>query len=338
MQERGHLIRTELALEIRDRLPSLMKAFDGIFDDLAVEGSDGIGRKTEAPWVRLFSRAMSPNPREGFYLVIHFSADGLAIFFTVGCGSTIWSGGDLRPVSDDELKRRTSWARSVIEQRWGTIAPYHDQIVLGANAPLPRTFEKATAIAQRIPVDQLSSTDLDSILFGAAERLGQIYLAQLDQRDVSQGDQDSNDIAAIAKPLKVQRRGQGVGLTVAERKAVELRAMALALEYLTAQGYRCKDTSATESFDLLANRDGVSVKVEVKGTTSDLCDSILMTKNEVELHRDEKGSTGLIIVSKIKLTRGQKAPLAEDGLVEALLFWDIDRWSADPIAFKVSRA
>ena len=138
MQERGHLIRTELVQAIRDRLPTIQTAFDEVFDDLAVEGSDGIGRKTEAPWVRLFSKTMSPNPRDGFYLVIHFAANGAAVFFTVGCGSTVWRGGDLRPVSDEELKRRTSWARSVIEQRWKTIEPYQDQIILGANAPLPR--------------------------------------------------------------------------------------------------------------------------------------------------------------------------------------------------------
>lgn len=337
MQERGYLIRTKLAQAIRDRLPVMQRAFDNVFDDLAVEGSDGIGRKTEAPWVRLFSRTMSPNPREGFYLVIHFAADGSAVFITVGCGSTIWSGGDLRAVSDDELERRTSWARSVIEQRWKTLAPYQDQIVLGAKAALPRTFEKATAIARRVPVGELASTDLEEVIFGAAKRLGEIYLAQLDQRDVSQGDQDASDIAAIAKPLRIQRRRQGIGLTAAERKAVELRAMTLAIECLTAQGYQCKDTSATESFDLVASKAGVSIKVEVKGTTSDICDSVLMTRNEVDLHRSEKGATGLVIVSKIKLVRDLHEPRADGGSVEALLGWDIDQWSAEAIAFQVSR-
>ncbi len=338
MKERGHLIRHELAQELRDRLPNLQKAFDGVFDDLEVEGSDGIGRKTEAPWVRLFSKAMSPNAREGFYLVIHFAANGSAVYFTVGCGSTVWSRGDLRPVSDDELMRRTAWARSVIEQRWETISPYHDKIALGAHAPLPRTFEKATAIALRVPVGSLSTADLDAVLFGAAERLGEVYIAQLEQRDVSQGDQDANEVASIARPLTPLRRRQGFGLTASERKAVELRAMKLATEYLKGKGYQCHDTSSTESFDLLATQPGVEFKIEVKGTTSDLCDSILMTKNEVELHRNEKGSTGLVIVSKIKLIRDPKQPRAEGGSVEMLLHWDIDQWSTEPIAFQVSRA
>mgnify|MGYP000266982364 CR=1 FL=1 len=144
-------------------------------------------------------------------------------------------------------------------------------------------------------------------------------------------------MVAIARPLKVQRNRQGMGLTGPERKAVELRAMLLAVEYLTSNGYQCKDTSSTESFDLMATSAGVSIKVEVKGTTSDLCDSVMMTKNEVELHKNEKGKTGLIIVSKIKLNRDPAAPTATGGSVESLLEWDIDQWVTEPIAFQVSR-
>lgn len=40
------LIRSELPLELRVRLPKVSQEFDPLFDDLGVEGSDGIGRKT----------------------------------------------------------------------------------------------------------------------------------------------------------------------------------------------------------------------------------------------------------------------------------------------------
>lgn len=336
MQERGRLIRTDLADELKSRLPALQSAFDSVFDDLAVEASDGIGRKTEAPWVRVFSKTMSPNPREGFYLVVHFAADGSAVFITVGCGSTIWSGGDLRAIPDDELKARTSWARTVVTQRFKTLSPFTDEINLGAKAPLPKTFEKATALAKRITRNDLQSVDLELLLYAAAQRLGEIYLAQLDQRDVSQGDQDAEEVIAIAKPLRRGRR-QGQGLNAAERKVVELQAMAIAIEYLKKHGYECQDTSASESFDVLATKMGTSMKVEVKGTTSDLCDSIMMTRNEVDLHRNEKGQTGLLIVSKIRLVRSDHGPTASSGEVEDLLQWDIDAWVADPIAFQISR-
>lgn len=337
MQERGDLIRSALPRELRDRLHVLRQAFDPLFDDLAVDGSDGIGRKTEAPWVRIYSKAMSPTPREGYYIVIHFSADGGACFFTIGCGSTIWSGGDLRPISDLQLGAKTSWARFVVKARWGTLAPFADAIDLGARAALPRTFEKATAIARRIPVDSIDGLDLDGLIFAAAERLSAIYLAQIDRRDLAPGDQAVGDLATIVKPLRQRTRAQGIGLTGPERRSVELRAMFLATQYLQSEGFDCVDKSAVESFDILARRNGQALKIEVKGTTSELCDSILMTRNEIELHRRERGSTGLLIVSRIRLDRNSAIPSASGGVVEALMQWEIDEWILEPVAFQVRR-
>ncbi|WP_232462585.1 MrcB family domain-containing protein [Bordetella genomosp. 9] len=337
MQERGHLIRIDLVQELRNRLLELSRAFDPLFDDLAAEGSDGIGRKTEAPWVRVYSKAMSPSPREGFYVVIHFSADGTACFFTIGCGSTVWSGGDLRPISDTQLTAKTSWARSIIKQRWETLAPFTDTIALGARALLPKTFEKATAIARRIAIDSISDFDLDELLFSAAERLSAIYLAQLDQRDMAPGDQDALEVTGIIKPLHPRSRAQGIGLTTTERKAVELHAMHVATEFLRSEGFTCDDKSAIESFDILARRGEQELKIEVKGTTSDLCESILMTRNEIELHRRKKGTTGLLIISQVQLNRSDAEPIASGGIIDAFIPWDIDQWALEPIAYQVRR-
>ena len=60
MKERGYLVRTELAGKLRETLPALKKAFDPLFDDLAVDSSDGIGRKTEAPWADYFHQLCHP--------------------------------------------------------------------------------------------------------------------------------------------------------------------------------------------------------------------------------------------------------------------------------------
>ncbi len=337
MQERGVLIRSDLAGEIRERLPRLQKALDPLFDDLAVEASDGIGRKTEAPWVRLFSKTMSPNPREGFYMVIHFAANGSAVYITLGCGSTIWRAGSLIPVLDEELSARTGWAKQVILGKWGTVEPFSDAINLVAKAPLPRTFEKATSVAKKVLADQIDSTDFDRLLFDAVERLSEIYLAQLESRDISLGDQVAEEIISISKPLKKRSGRQGFSLSAPQRKAVELRAMHLAVEYLVNAGYDYSDTSATESFDILAKQGEEVLKIEVKGTTSDFCDSVVMTRNEVDLHRTEKGKTGLVIVSKISLDKDKESPSASGGVVDAMLKWDIDGWTADPIAYQVSK-
>lgn len=335
MQERGSLVRTALADELRARIPVLQNSFDPVFDDLSVEASDGIGRKTEAPWVRLFSKTMSPNPREGFYIVLHFAANGSACFITIGCGSTTWSGGDLRAIPDEELSIKTSWAKSVIKKRFSSLEPFEEEISLGAIAPLPRTFEKATALAKKISMESLAGEDIDLLLTQAATRLNEIYLAQLDRRDIPLGDQEIEEVVAIAKPLR-PGRSQGLGLSASERKAVEMCAMKVATKHLEGIGFRVKDVSARESYDLLATSGEREIKVEVKGTTSDLCDVIMMTKNEVDLHRRERGKTGLFIVSRIQLDRGVN-PSASGGQLEAMLDWDIDTWMTDPIAFRLSR-
>ena len=49
MQERGALIRSSLVQDLRDELPSIAPSFGDLAQELSVEGSDGIGRKTEAP-------------------------------------------------------------------------------------------------------------------------------------------------------------------------------------------------------------------------------------------------------------------------------------------------
>jgi MrcB-like, N-terminal domain/Domain of unknown function (DUF3883) len=337
MQERGRLIRKELVEAMRLSIPNLQPAFDEVFDDLAVEGSDGIGRKTEAPWVRLYSKSMSPSPREGFYLVIHFAADGASVFITLGCGGTVWQGGDLTPVSDKELNARTSWARSVVRERWSSLHPMDDEMNLGARASLPRTFEKATVLAKHVGIGEIYQVDLESIFFCAAERLGEIYLAQMDRRDISPGETDAEEVQAVAKPLSERYARQGRGLSAADRRIVELRAMQVALEHLGMEGFKCKDTSATEAFDILAIRAGTMLKIEVKGTTSDLCDSVMMTRNEVDLHRAEKGSTALFIVSRIRLLNIEGVRTGSGGVLEAMYAWDMDKWNIEPIAYQLTR-
>jgi hypothetical protein len=224
----------------------------------------------------------------------------------------------------------------VLRKKWSRPEPFNDTISLGAKASLPLTFEQATAIASRIGIDRLGSTDVESLVFQACLRLNEIYLAQLDKRHLSLGDQDIEVMSNLLRPLKGGQR-QGRGLSAADKKSVELRAMVLATEHLLGLGFKCKDTSATESYDILAKSGDAVIKVEVKGTTSDLCDSVLITKNELELHRRERGSTALIIVSGIRLNRADGNTTSDGGIVEALIGWDIDQWIMEPIAFHIFR-
>ena len=59
-----------------------------------------------------------------------------------------------------------------------------------------------------------------------------------------------------------------------------------------AKGWVVKDTSANRPYDFECTRGDEHLYVEVKGTTSD-GRSIVLTKNEVDLHLDEHPGTAL---------------------------------------------
>ncbi|QUD86966.1 MrcB family domain-containing protein [Phenylobacterium montanum] len=337
MQERSRLIRQALPAAFRGLENDLRAALGGFADTFTVGASDGIGRKTEAPWVRICAASMSPTPRDGFYVVVHFAADGSAVFVTIGCGSTIWANGELRAVSDEELTKRRAWARSVLEERFGSIAPFTDEIRLGARAALPKTFEKATAVAKRIEVSDLDDDAFRYLLIRATRMLRALYHAQRQGSHLNAATLAEAQLEAISRPSRAAIAGQGFRLSAAERKAVELRAMEAARGWLESAGYRARDVSGSASFDFEALKSGDLVKVEVKGTTGEGSDAIFMTKNEVDLHTSERGRTGIIIVSNIKLDRRSGEPVGLGGDLFCDMAWDIEAWDKVPMAFKLVR-
>ena len=95
---------------------------------------------------------------------------------------------------------------------------------------------------------------------------------------------------AAGRPKRPSRR-RGRGLSGPERKAVEIRAMSAAAEYLDSRGWTdIEDVSASESFDFRASNESSTIKVEVKGTTS-AGESVVLTRNEVELHLEDFPTT-----------------------------------------------
>ncbi|MEQ9435653.1 DUF3578 domain-containing protein [Hyphomonas sp.] len=337
MQRRGVLIRSALPDAVRAFEADLRNDLEEFGDDFIIDASDGIGRKTEAPWVRVASKRMSGSAREGFYLVVHFSRDGSAFWITIGFGSTLWTNGELRPFPDEELARRRSWARQEISHRFGTLAPFEDVISLGASANLPRVFEKATAIARRFDPATASESDIVAAIRDGVKRLVPLYRGQTVGANLTGSQLAEIEIEEVSNPVRAGSNAQGFGLSGPERRVIELRAMALAREWLLAHGYTARDCSATASYDFAASRDGRELKVEVKGTTSSALDGFVMTRNEVELHTREQGETILILVSSIRLDRSGAEPIATGGLVEVLQGWDIGTFSLEPMAYRVTR-
>lgn len=337
MKERGRLIRRVLADDLRALEKPLAAALGPFGHDFFVQGSDGITRKTELAWTRFCSKEMSPRPTDGFYVVLHFSTDGSGVNIAVGCSSSKFQNGSSIPLPLDQLDERCDWARRIVLESRGTLEPFTDTNNFGANAPLPKSFERASAIVKKIAYDDIEDSVMERHLVEAAEMLRMIYVAQNQGRELSPADQNELAMQDITRPASKASRGQGFGLTAAERVAVELRAMDITEEWLRSEGYKPKNTAAKKPYDFEAKKGGEVLCVEVKGTTSDTADAIGMTHGEVALHRQEKGHTALMLVTGIRLDKKQSPPVASGGTLEPLLAWDIDQWLLKPTVFRVSR-
>ena len=340
MKERGELVRNDLVHALRGYEARFRDALGRYSTDWHIHGRDGSGRKPEAPWVRICSKKMSPRATEGFYVVIHFSANGSSVFVTIGHGSNTWhTNGSLIPFKPAELAEIVGLGRKILNEHFVSMSPFVDEIRLGAKKAGPRNFERATVCAKQIPIDELTDNLFVDYVVRALEMLSVIYEAVAlgaGQDAATLGERDTD---YLNNPLKRPRVGQGFGASAIDKKAIELCAMSQAEVWLKAEGFiNIKDCSAKEPYDFIALRDSKVWKVEVKGTTADRGDSILMTSNEVELHQSERGSTVIVIVSGISLDRSGKAPVASGGTIWADVAWDIDAsWSLLPTAFRVTR-
>jgi hypothetical protein len=113
-------------------------------------------------------------------------------------------------------------------------------------------------------------------------------------------------------------------LSSIQRKAIELRAMKLARQALRDEGWKViRDMSANNSFDFLCERPSRKLYVEVKGTTSN-GQQVVLTRNEVELHRSKAPNNALIIVKGIKLS-GKGRATATGGSVHKFQPWLISK-------------
>ncbi|OBJ53405.1 hypothetical protein A9W95_18255 [Mycobacterium sp. 1423905.2] len=77
-------------------------------------------------------------------------------------------------------------------------------------------------------------------------------------------------------------------------------------------GFTTEDVGATLSYDVHATKRRKVVKVEVKGTTTDGA-AVVLTRNEVNLHRLEYPNNALAVVRNITLNRSGDRPVASGG-------------------------
>lgn len=340
MQERGELVRDALPTALRRFTPELATKLNIGEEDVGVGGRDGSGRKTAIPWVRIFSRERSPDPRNGWYLVLLFHSEGDKLYLCLSHGSTDWTGGEFKPKPAEEVAPLMQWASKLLEPFFNAHSELRSKIDLGRRGKLGRPYEASTPVAKLYDISNLPTEAAfveDLMMF--AEMLRRIYeqedLGRLPNSGASEFRKVQEEFKAVAEGART-KGGQGFGLTASERRAVEERAMRVAESHLASKGYACEVTSAWAPYDIIASNDDEELIVEVKGTTS-AGTQIILTANEVDVHRQRYPANALYVVHSIELTREATGvtPVATGGVLVISKPWDISQCEMKALAYQV---
>lgn len=336
MARRGILIRRALPTQLESHGAALRAALGKFGEDAKAEGKDNQGQMARIPWVRWHSASRSPSATSGWYVVYLFHPDGSGVSLCLSHGSTEIVGTGFVNRSDAEVAELMTWAASVL----GTEFERDPDIRLGVRLgsfDLARGYERTTVASKfypagRLPPDEALVADLTRFM-GPLAKLYQAQALGLSPGSISEellGQFD--ELERVASPLKVRPKGQG-RLPPALRKLVELHAMGIAKQWLIDEGFEYEDVSSSDSCDFRARRDGEEWVIEVKGTTGGL-GNILLTRNEISLHRVSHPRNALLVVHDITLTGADTNPSVQGGELTAFSPWLIEDERMIPIAYQ----
>ncbi len=333
MTRRGVLVRQIIPLELRRFAGKLAANLRIDQNHVQIRGSDGVGQKTPYCWTRIASDLHSPDPRHGWYLVFLFDAEGQGVYLSLNQGTTVWDGIGFNPQDPSVLAERVRWARSVLPEINET-PRLKKQIQLGGRGPLGRAYEAGNVASFLYSSGQVPIGDqIDADIATLSKWLGSLYSA--DELGRAPGQRTPEEIATLdaASPRPVRKtRGQGRGLSSAERAAVEKHAMNIAAEYFCALGYEVRDTSVDQPYDLQVRKGEESIIVEVKGTTS-LGEIIVITAGELRAQRRAHPNNALVVVHSIDLNRNGDKPEASGGTLAVTRPWAIVDNDLEPLAY-----
>ena len=344
MQRRGILIREEIAASLNDNLERFRSKYEIAIEDLFVQGKDGDGNKAEIPWVRLASKELSPKATKGWYVVFLFSATGSNCYLSLGHASTTYDG------NSTEKRYQKALPPEVAEglMNWGREKLHLDQVInprlkfsrnLESKGNLAEAYDRTSLCGfeyrkESIPADEQILKDVEFLL----ELLSKIYLLQETDATIPGSDSPEHQeaIAAIAqaagRDLTGPRRQGRSRLPQAHKKVIEEHAVEVAIKHLEGEGFtNIKDVGKNHSYDIAAKLNGIDFYIEVKGTMS-LGEKVVLTKNEVLLHRQEYPNNALIVVSKIDLNRSEP-PSAKGGKVLFISPWKIADSDLEPLGY-----
>ena len=339
MQRRGVLIRHFGPSALEEERDEFARVFQVERGGVVIEGRDGTGPKSEIPWFRYGSQAMSPRATDGWYCVYLFCADGSAVYLSLTCGSTNWNGSSFVPRNSDELRSLASWGKSVAAQELAelSVASRISSMPMELRAtrsPLGPAYELSSALsvkydAERIPEPAVLLSDARDF----ARLLATVYLqVQKGEEPGSLSPEAWNaTLSASEAAGKSLRSGQGFRVGSAERRAVEVAAMEVARSWLESRGWKVVDRSSSAPFDFECTKEDERLFVEVKGTTSK-GEQIVLTRNEVAYHRIHFPHNALILVSGIVLNdKGQATTDRSD--IRIISPWEINDDRLEVISF-----
>jgi hypothetical protein len=143
----------------------------------------------------------------------------------------------------------------------------------------------------------------------------------------------SDAIAAVESVSNPRRKFGRPHFTAEENTAIEERAVLVTREHFENElGYKTEDVGAYESYDVRASKGQEVIKVEVKGTTTAGA-QVVLTRNEVSLHRAQHPHNALAVVRNITLDRGGDRPVASGGELVLMMPWSINEGELVPIAY-----
>ncbi|GAB2468523.1 hypothetical protein HD599_000590 [Conyzicola lurida] len=337
MGARGKLVRNTLPDWISGELHNLLHQLEFSLPDIQTQGRDATGRKSEIPWVRIHSVSRSPNATEGWYLVYLFDAFGTGVTLSINQGTTRWQDGEYRARKPAELESRVEWARQSLAEEENLREGLLRSIKLPTRkSKLGAGYERGNVFAIRygageIPDDKTLSSDL----LYMTRLLATLYERSHNTLQIP-GDPAPEILDALTSADVSAGKSRGGGLfrlTASERKAIEDRAVLVTREHLHQFGFKTRDVGATKSYDIDAKRGSDHLFVEVKGTVS-AGETVILTRNEVALHKDKYPNNMLSIVTDIRLDNTGKIPVATQGTLKITSPWAIDGSALTALSFE----
>jgi len=117
------------------------------------------------------------------------------------------------------------------------------------------------------------------------------------------------------------------------RKAIERQAMVQAAQFLKSQGYKVKDVSANNPYDLHAVGPDDEWVVEVKGSSGTAA-TVELTIGEVNKAREKAVQAQLIVVDRIPFKRRQNKIITKPGRLRRYDEWDSNLTSDNLLAIR----